>query len=242
MTGKELIDQLRKQLSKSGSSPPTDAALSAYLGIESARLAQIKMYEKLSPLQVSRLLKTSHESGRASLSNEAIKTLVEFFPIDAEINARGGVKTELFDTKVGGKIHKYREGLKKELEASKGVYLFYDSRGRALYAGQAKISLWREMKDAFNRNRGEVQSLSRVDHPASNVEFKRAAEKRRQIVKRDVPLWELASYFSAYSVDTSMIGDMEAFLIRAFPNDLMNKKKENMGKAGKKIAKRKSAR
>jgi hypothetical protein len=43
----------------------------------------------------------------------------------------------------------------------------------------------------------------------------------------NVRLHELAEYVSAYQVADEMIGDIESLLIRAFPNDLLNKKIEN---------------
>ena len=38
---------------------------------------------------------------------------------------------------------------------------------------------------------------------------------------------EMAEYMSAYEVADEMIGEVESLLIRAFPNELMNKKVEN---------------
>jgi hypothetical protein len=37
-----------------------------------------------------------------------------------------------------------------------------------------------------------------------------------------------------YSVADEMIGELEALLVRAFPNDLLNKKMEKLGEAKKK--------
>ena len=53
-----------------------------------------------------------------------------------------------------------------------------------------------------------------------------------------MPLSALAAYFSAYEVPVALIDDMEAFLIRAFPNDLLNKKMEMFAKAAKRANKK----
>lgn len=156
-----------------------------------------------------------------------IKPVVEFFEID-RTDSLHGAKQELFSVYVDEKEHPYRQGLKSALCKSFGVYLFYDSRGRALYAGKAlKQSLWKEMHSAYNRQRGGVQNINRVKHPTKRIEFRPYEEKRRQIRRVHVPLWDLAAYFSAYAVEPNMIQSMEAFLIRAFPNDLLNLMKEN---------------
>ncbi len=110
----------------------------------------------------------------------------------------------------------------------KVIYLFYDSRGRSIYAGKTEEqSLWSEMTNAFNRRRGEVQKIKRVKHPVRNVQFRGAEEKRRLIVDRPVLLRDLAHYFSAYSVPEGLIGKLEALIVRAFANDLLNIKMEN---------------
>lgn len=226
MQGAALINQLRRTFEAKTGERLTDIGLANRLGVTAAKLAQLKAAATLSPLQVARLIAMVDAAATARASRELLRTVVEFYPIDAVPSARGGAN-ELFSVALGDAEHPYRRGLKGELEASRGIYIFYDSRGRALYAGKAKDqSLWREMTLAYNRDRGQVQSLARVDHP-DRVAFRRAEEKRRQILTRQVPLCELAIYFSAYAVQRDMIDDMEALLIRAFPNDLLNIKREH---------------
>lgn len=235
MDGASLLIQLRKQIALETGHEPTDVACAAYLDVNSAKLAQIKAEQKLSPLRVARLLRSCNSAARKQVNRDLIRTVVEFFPIKSTTNGRGGVSEELFNITVDGGEHPYRSGLKDELEAAHGVYIFYDSRGRALYTGKAKEqSLWKEMNLAFNRPRGERQSVARVEHPNNRVPFRRSEEKRRQIVTRQVPLSELANYFSAYAIDRDAIDALEALLIRAFPNDLLNKKRETIGKSAPK--------
>jgi len=117
----------------------------------------------------------------------------------------------------------YLQSLKDELDSHPGVYVFYDSRGRAIYIGKTRKSLWKEMTNAFNRDRGGVQNIKLVNHPLRNQPYNNSEEIARQIVDRDVPLSWLASYFSAYEVQDWMVNDLEAILVRVFANDLLNK-------------------
>lgn len=68
----------------------------------------------------------------------------------------------------------------------------------------------------------------RVQHPERRQDFRTSDEMRRQIRPINVRLHELAEYVSAYQVSEGMIGDIESLLIRAFPNDLLNKKIEDL--------------
>ena len=82
------------------------------------------------------------------------------------------------------------------------------------------------MNLAFNRDRGEVQSIKLVRHPERNQEFKPGYEKLRQPKDTQLDLFDLAHYFSAYHVDDGMIEDLEALMVRAFANSLLNIKME----------------
>lgn len=230
-SGRDILDALRKRLD----TPSTDGALATWLGLKLNQLNYIKALDDVGASRIAAVIANAEEAAVARAQSGAVRTIVEFFPIKAALNARGGVKQELFDVNVGGIDHPYRLGLRKELQSKYGVYLFYDSRGRALYAGKAKQqNLWKEMKDTFNRDRGSVQKLARVNHPIKRVPFRPSEEKRRQIVERAVPLAEIAHYFSAYETSKEMTDGLEAFLIRAFPNDLLNKRKENISRAPEK--------
>jgi len=153
--------------------------------------------------------------------------VVEFFKIDRDESSLKK-KRMLFRAEDGHKkTHPYLFGLMNELKNNHGIYIFFDSRGQAIYAGKARFqSLWIEMTAAFNRNRGEVQGIKRVNHPTHRVSYKTSDEKTRQIVERAVPLHELAIYFSAYRVDDAMINKLEALLVRSFANNLLNKRME----------------
>jgi len=157
------------------------------------------------------------------MPRELICPIVEYFPVYCE-DSRGGANQEVFRVwDDDGAVHPYFQGLKSELQKSCGLYIFYDSRGHALYVGQtAKNNLWAEMKNAYNRDR-DVQRIRLVDHPLGRKrDFNPYTEERRKISERSVPLYELANYFSAYAVAAELIDDLEALLIRAFANNLLN--------------------
>jgi hypothetical protein len=104
---------------------------------------------------------------------------------------------------------------------------FFDSRGQAIYVGKAEgQDLWKEVNLAFNRERGELQSIKRVRHPNRRQQYRTSDEKARQITDVAVPLHELARYFSTYEVVPGLIGTLEAILVRSFANNLLNKRME----------------
>jgi hypothetical protein len=155
--------------------------------------------------------------------------VVEFFPISLVESMRGAKYEILSGYDEADREHRYYSGVKDELNSCFGIYIFYDSRGRALYAGKAvKQSLWKEMNSVFNRSRDEVQRIKLVSHPQRNQEYKTSDEKSRRIMDRPVKLYDLSTYFSAYEIaPTQMISMFEALIIRAFANDLLNIKMEN---------------
>lgn len=221
MKGSELIDQLKRKLSVA-----TDKGLSEALGVTAASIAQWKNTNALSVKQIANIVSTSRSRARADAYSAALKPIVEFFPLDP-IPSKQGVKSELFATgKDSNPLHK---GLRKALDNAKGIYIFYDSRGRAIYAGKtAKQSLWSEIKNAFNRDR-KTQRVYRVKHPTRRQSFVSATNKPRQPKLRKVRLDDLAAYVTAYEVDQTMINKLEALLVRGFANDLLNARMEKIG-------------
>lgn len=159
-----------------------------------------------------------------------VRPIVEFFPLDW-VESKRGAKYEIFSEYLDedGNAHRYNEGVKNELRTTSGIYLFYDSRGRALYAGRAvEQSLWAEMNNVYNRSRDEVQKIKLVNHPIRNVAYSSATESGRKIIKNSVKLHDLAAYVSAYEIaPKDLIPMFEALLIRAFANDLLNARMEN---------------
>jgi len=159
-----------------------------------------------------------------------IEPVVEYLPIARSLSKRGA-KWEIFSEKDenDGNVH-YLGSVKAELKANSGIYVFYDSVGRAIYVGRAtRLKLWAEANNAFNRDRKEHQSVWAVKHPERNM---KNSTTKRQIVRREFFLHEIAAYFSAYKVAQEHVNTLEAFLIRAFANNLMNKKIEKFRLTG----------
>lgn len=235
MKGEDAIRSLKKKLKVD-----TDRELASRLGQTEMNVQNWKNCPNVTPLQLANLVDKAAKAATKSAHRKALRPVVEFYPIHKAKSSQGA-QFELFSAMTeDGHAHPYRTGLKAELGTLHGVYIFFDSRGKAIYAGKAKKqSLWKEMNLAFNRKRRFVQTIKRVAHPASKVEYKTAEEKSRQIVGNEVPLHELSFYFSAYLVDDEMINKLEALLVRSFANDLLNKNMERFGRQRKTKKKKK---
>ncbi len=219
MNANELLAALSRKI---GSGKRKD--LAQFLGVSQMALYNWERKKKpLTPNQIANAVVKAERAAFKRARTQVLRPIAEFFPLEVT-RSRQGIKFELFATDDTSSA--YRTGLRKVLQTTRGVYLFYDSRGRALYAGKAKQQpLWREMKNAFNRDR-DTQKLYRVRHPKGNVQFSTATVQGRQPRVTEIQLNELAKYFSAYQVDDDMINEVEAMLVRGFANDLLNKKME----------------
>jgi DNA-binding XRE family transcriptional regulator len=197
--------------------------LAAALGVTVQTLINWKSRdEDLTVNQIASAIAKSRGSGFQQAQYEAIRPIVEFYRIE---KTKLDVALQVFDGEGSGSTT-YARGLKSALKAAHGIYVFYDSRGKSLYVGQARAqSIWKEMNLAFNRKR-DVQTIALVQHPERNQEFRAGYEKLRQPKDTKLKLFDLAAYFSAYQVDDGMIDDLEALMVRAFANDLLNVKME----------------
>jgi hypothetical protein len=222
MRGSVVISAFKKRFRLT-----TDRALAERLGITVQAIQNWKNRKIVTPRQLAGLVQSAGKAGARHFQVTAIRPLVEFCRVEKS-ESKHGINYEVFDRRdTAGKLHPYRNGLKEELDVHHGVYIFFDSRGRAIYAGKARRqTLWREANLAFNRARGAVQKIKRVRHPERKQLYRTSDEKSRQISDHLVPLYELASYFSAYAVADSMIDDLEALLVRSFANDLLNARTE----------------
>lgn len=220
MKATELIDALSRKLGTT-----SQGELAGVLGVTVGTLINWKNRdEDLSPIQVAAALAKSRSAAVRKAQIETIQPIVELYPISRCSSAREA-NWEVFD---GGKnATLYAQGLKAALQDSYGIYIFYDSRGQALYVGKAREqTIWKEMNHAFNRSRGEVQSIKLTHHPDRNQEFQPGYEKLRKIKDTKLDLYDLSCYFSAYHVDDGMIEDLEALMVRGFANSLLNVKME----------------
>lgn len=224
LKGSELIDDLMGRFG-------TDVLqqLGRTIGVSNQAIQNYRKRRAVTVRQVVGLARTAFLSGQQGLRKTAIRPIVEFFPL-RKAPSLHKAKFDLFSTKdEKGKVHPYLDGLRTELNAHNGVYIFFDSRGQAIYVGRARLqTLWKEMLSAFNRAR-EVQKIRRVRHPSRKVAYKTSDEKSRQIRERSVPLHELAGYFSAYHVDLGLIDEIESMLVRSFANDVLNMRMERFG-------------
>lgn len=224
MDGASVIKQLKRKLGLF-----TDAQLANKLGISYASVSVWKSRQDVTALQAAGLIASGVETAEMRATNEAeanaVRPIVEYFPL-SKCKSKGGGKYELFDSSNG---HKYLAGLRAELSNKHGIYIFYDSRGHAIYVGKAREQrLWQEMNSAFNRKR-DVQTIMKVAHPERNQDFKTSDEKKRQIREFTVELHHIAAFASAYLVADGMINSIEAMLVRCFANDLLNVRMENIG-------------
>lgn len=225
MKGSDVISALKKKLKVS-----TDLALAKRIGVTSQAIFNWKNRKTVTPRQIAGLINRSIGAGASNLKTNAIRPLVEFFRVEWRVSDLSEKRTFLGLTKEGGKRYPYLEGLRDELDSHHGVYIFFDSRGQAIYTGKARRqSLWKEMNLAFKRDRGSVQKIKRVKHPTRRKLYRTTEEKSRQIREFAVPLQELAAYFSAYTVDESLIDEVESLLVRSFANDLLNIRMERFG-------------
>ena len=113
--------------------------------------------------QVVNLMEKASKAAENQLVEEAVVPLLEFFRIDP-VQTRAG-NWHIFSPKADP----YLNDLQKCLHQAHGIYVFHDSSGRAIYAGKAlRQTLWSEINQAFSRDRGEVQSIKRVEHPGES--------------------------------------------------------------------------
>ena len=219
MNGDSLISAIRKKLSERDKHEINDGAVAKFLGISVPGLNNWKKRQDVTDRQLVSLLSKVRSAGAKDAEGSAISPIVEFFEI-TKTKSQGGARWEILDSRGG---HPYWRGLRSELEKHRGIYIFYDSSGSALYVGKtARLTLWKEINNAFNRERS-VQKIRRVKHPQRKQAFTTSKEKSRQIRPRSVPLLEL----SAYHVSNGLISDLEALLIRGFANNIQNTKMEN---------------
>ena len=156
------------------------------------------------------------------VSPHAIRAVIEFYPLQPTAS-RQGARWEILDAS-----EPRTKLIRAELRSAHGIYIFYNSQYRAIYLGKAnRRTLWGELKSSFNRNR-KAQTVWRVRHPRTGENFRAAYDQRRRIRRRKVFLHEIAVYVSAYEVGDGLIDNLEALLMRAFPNELTNARMETI--------------
>lgn len=221
MKSVNLLDALKKKFRCS-----SDKELADILGAHSVTISNWrKSSSNITPSQIANLIYRAKAKCELEARLFSIKPIVEYYPIEASESARGA-NWEVFDSNSEGNV-KFK-ALKDELNKSIGIYVFYDSQCKALYVGKAiDQNLWKEMNNAFNRDR-ETQKIYTVNHPVIGQNFIPSYIKLRQPAKTHMQLCDLAAYFSAYEVHKDFIENIEAMLIRAFANTVLNVKMEKI--------------
>jgi len=212
INGEEFINYGKKKLNKK-----TDSDLALSLGTVQPTITNWRKFgiTVRSIFEILEKSKTVH-------TEKLVSTVIEFYPVN-RTNSKQKKKFEIIDKSSGA-----ANALKDELDKYYGIYIFHDSQGRAVYVGKAKKQrLWQEMNSAFNRKRGDSQIVRKVSHLKIN-RFDPKNEMRRQITPQKVYLHDIVQYFSAYSVEKAFIDNLEAAIIRMFPNDLLNTKMERL--------------
>ena len=214
----DLLDAIAKRKIYS-----SDKELAEYLGVTTGRISQMRKNGKpLTTRQMVTYLDLARDEGFIMALEDPIKPVVEMFPIEPTASKQDK-KMEPIPTGVNNPRNKE---IRQHLEGAKGIYVFFDSSGKAIYAGKTeRQNLWKEMVGAYNRKRADQQAFL-VPHPSTDVAFSIEMEKKRQPKKRPVYLHSNAAYFSAYEVSLSLIPTLEALLVRVFCNTLSNKKME----------------
>ena len=139
MKATDLIESLTRKLGTT-----SQGELAAALGVSVGTLINWKNRdEDLSANQVASALAKSREAAVDESQLRAIQPIVEFYTIDRCLTKQEK-SWQVFNG--GSGASKYAQGVKAELEGSYGIYIFYDSRGQALYVGKAREqSLWRKL-------------------------------------------------------------------------------------------------
>lgn len=219
----ELFDEL-----KSCHDLKSDSDIARLIGLTPARVSQMRTRNgKLTARQIATYLDKAHAHGRHEATGTLILPIVEMYPVTATLSKQE-TKRELLPT---NKSDARNRAIRQHLEAAVGIYALFDSLGCPIYVGKTeKQNLWKEMTNAFNRERSNHQTFI-VPHPTSGASFSPAWKSPRQPVKRIAYLYNTASFFSAYKVEPALIPKLEALLVRIFCNTLSNKKMEKFQRA-----------
>lgn len=203
---KEILDTIKDTYDKK-----TNANLASFLNIPEKKINNLRAGGTNSPKSVSELIKKLSIALRKHAISNAYTPIAEILPLECRLS-----KQEKKYEMCIGRNQKERNDIEEKVKKMRGgIYIFYDSLGKSIYAGKTeedkKNTLWDEMKSAYNRPR-KSQKLYR--YAGTNIQ------------KKQYYLWQVAHYASIYKVDKFAIADFESLLIRSFPNDLSNVRME----------------
>jgi hypothetical protein len=198
----------------------TDGELAGLMGLTPGRVSQLRKTTNVDVNYVASLVTKVAIKHAARTLREAIRPIVEFFPIQKSKKRDKGRDIPFDTTSEQGK------NLVNHLREAQGLYSFYNSQAEIIYLGKTeKLNLYGEMINAYNRELPNYL-IYRVRHPWGKYRSSSTNELRK-IRKENVSLRDTASFFSAYSVKAELIGTLEALLIRMAPNYLINARIES---------------
>ena len=177
-----------------------DSSLSRRLNVKAPNVNYWRQQKKLTKAIVRNVLR--------KLTNVVIKSsfepIVEFHALDLWHEQNVDSLTKRIASK----------SLVARLKKEKGIYLFYNSSGKVIYCGRTiKNVLLTEMTQAYGIRRPQY--------------VRKFANANGIFRNQKLSIKDTALYFSAYRVDDVLIANLEAFVTRIVPNDLVNKKKLN---------------
>lgn len=185
-----LFENVEKKLEAYG-----NLELADILGVTPARVSQYRTDNKIS---VGKIL------NRLKQSVFRIEPIMEL----EEIPLKNGQRD----------VKSLKKELRDRLKKVNGIYVFYDSLGKAIYVGKTKRAgndhLLGEIKNAWDRQRAYHQQI-RVK---KGLSFKYESYK----------LKDVSHYISAYEISEEHISMIEALLTRILPNNLTNKRIESL--------------
>ena len=162
MKPKELLEALQNVMGLS-----TDSAIARLIGLTSGRVSQWRSSKRgLSARQVANLVKRVASSAGTEQLENAIRPIVELYPVDC-VASKQDARWLILPTDKRKYPRQYK--LRKHLEKAKGIYFFYNSEGEVVYVGQTqKRSLWKRMNETFNREAQSHQAYV-VRHPSTET-------------------------------------------------------------------------
>lgn len=211
----ELITSLLKKINEAYNQEKLseNVFLAKFLGYEddTAKIANLKRGQIHTSKSFDKLLDSLFLALRKHAIKNTYLPIVELVPVVSRESSHG----KAYEMEIGFNPKEVKDVETKIKKLKGGVYVFYDSLGKAIYVGKTEESknntLWDEMKSAYNRER------------PSQIIYKKIGKR---IQKRSYFLYEVAHYVTIYQVDKYAIRDFESLLIRTFPNDLTNVRME----------------
>lgn len=211
MLGTEFVEILRSELSAKN-----DSELARLLGVTPPSISTLKKTTNIGNRQVANFIKRIIEHKSENILENAIETVVEYFPIES-ILGRSEKRWYFFDSDKNETLYNV---LKKNI----GLYSFYNSEGKIIYLGQTKKNLFDEMLQTYNREITNY-SMFAVEHPREKYRPDPDG-KLKKLKKIRIKLADTAAFFSCYIVDKNLVSPLEALLIRISANNLINSRME----------------